>query len=407
MTSPSAPTAAVVHFPSGGHIRPMLPLAAALRSDGMRVIQWAPAEWEQACLTASGEFRALPDLSDLAWPRPEPVRIAEFLGGLCERLAPWMSEQLEDAGADVVVRDSFASYGHYAALVNGIEDFVVPPMMAFHSGMWPRPSGVRAFAETRSATRRLRECSERCEARYGKPLGDPLDVFAGRHGATTFVLTAASLQLDPARLNGEDVRYLGPLRALGPDEGGQEPALAGVREGEQVVFVSLGTVFEDRPGFFRDAAAALAAPGRRVILSIGRLDPAALGPLPDGVSAHAHVDQLAVLRRADLFVTHAGFNGVQEGLAAGVPLLMCPLMFEQELNAEVVAEHGAGLVCEQSAESIGAGAARLLGEPSYRAAARRLAAELQASNRVDEGVELVAGAARTHAGQACEPAVEP
>ncbi len=397
----SAPTVAVVHFPSGGHIRPMLPLAEALGRDGLRVVQWAPAEWEQACLAAGGEFRPLPDLADLAWPRPTPVRIAEFLGGLCERLAPWMCEQLDDAGADVVVRDSFASYGHYAARENGVEDFVVPAMMAFHSGMWPRPSGVREFAENRAAAKRLRECSERCAARYGKPLGGPLEVFAGRHGSTTLMLTVASLQREPARLREEDIRYLGPLRALGPDEGKPEPALAGVPEDARVIFVSLGTVFEERPSFFREAAAALAAPGRHVILSIGRLDPAALGPLPDGVSAHAHVDQLAVVRRAEVFVTHVGFNSVQEGLAAGVPLLLCPMMFEQKLNAEVVAELGAGLICEDATTaSIAAGAARLLEEPSYAASAQRLAAQMRDESRIAEGVALVAGAARSHALQA-------
>jgi hypothetical protein len=110
----SSPTVAVVHFPSGGHIRPMLPLVAALGQHGLRTVQWAPLEWEQACLSAGGEFRPLPDLRDLVWPPPIPFRIAEFLGGLTERLAPWMCEQVQDAGADVVLRDSFAQYGHYA-----------------------------------------------------------------------------------------------------------------------------------------------------------------------------------------------------------------------------------------------------------------------------------------------------
>ncbi len=122
------------------------------------------------------------------------------------------------------------------------------------------------------------------------------------------------------------------------------------------------------------------------------------------MSAHAHVDQLAVLRRAELFVTHAGFNSVQEGLAAGVPLLMCPLVFEQELNAAAVAAQGAGLSCpEPSAQSLGATAARLLEDPSYRLAAKRLAAELRAANRIGEGVELVAQAARAHAAQGGAP----
>jgi UDP:flavonoid glycosyltransferase YjiC (YdhE family) len=50
-----------------------------------------------------------------------------------------------------------------------------------------------------------------------------------------------------------------------------------------------------------------------------------------------------VLRRADLFITHGGFNSVQEGLVAGVPLLLFPQMQEQVFNAERVSELGAGL----------------------------------------------------------------
>jgi UDP:flavonoid glycosyltransferase YjiC (YdhE family) len=97
---------------------------------------------------------------------------------------------------------------------------------------------------------------------------------------------------------GEDMRFVGPLRAASAPGGGEEPALAALGGGEELVYVSLGTVFEDRPVFFRDAARALARPGRRVILSVGRITAQALGTLPAGVSAHARVDQLAVLGAA-------------------------------------------------------------------------------------------------------------
>jgi MGT family glycosyltransferase len=403
MTSP--PTVAVVHFPSGGHIRPILPLVAALEQQGLRTVQWAPAEWEQACLSAGGEFRPLPDLRDLAWPPPIPFRIAEFLGGLAERLAPWMCEQVADAGGDVVLRDAFAQYGHYAALANGTDEVVIPAMMAFHRGCRPSgrdlPSFVLGLAAGVPAAMRLRRVSRRLGQLYGKELGGPLSVFAGRHGSPTLVLTVPSLQLRPEGLRGEDVHFMGPLRALGPTEDEFDPALEGIEETDRLIYVSLGTVFEQQPEFFRDAALALSAPGRRVILSIGRLARETIEPLPAGVSAHAHVDQLAVLRRADLFVTHAGFNSVQEGLAAGVPLLLCPQIFEQALNADAVVRQGAGLrVRTTSVDSIGLAAATLLDDGAYRHAAQRLAAELRAGQRMDDAVELVASLARGHASHA-------
>jgi MGT family glycosyltransferase len=396
------PTIAVVHFPSGGHIRPLLPLVAALGQQGLRTVQWAPSEWEQACLSAGGEFRALPDLSDLAWPAPIPAQIAEFIAGLSERLTPWAIEQVNDVGADVVLRDSFAQYGHYAALSSGVREVVVPAMMAFHRRMRPsapdRASTLRNLVTGVPSAVRLRRISRRLERQYGAPLGGPREVFAGRHGATTLVFTVPSLQMRPEALRGEDVRFVGPLRALGAPETGSEPALDGLEQTDQLIYVSLGTVFEQRPSFFRDAARALAAPGRRVIMSIGRLSADEVGPLPAGVSAHAHVDQLSVLRRSDMFVTHAGFNGVQEGLAAGVPLLLCPQMFEQALNADVVVGQGAGLRLKGvSEEQIRVGAEELLADPSYAEAARRIAEELRSGERMAEAVALVAGAAREHA----------
>jgi UDP:flavonoid glycosyltransferase YjiC (YdhE family) len=131
-----------------------------------------------------------------------------------------------------------------------------------------------------------------------------------------------------------------------------------------------------------------------VILSVGRIAPRTLGALPAGVTAHAHVDQLAVLRRADLFITHGGLNGVQEGLVAGVPLLVFPQMQEQALNADRVSELGAGLRLRRATPTrIGAQADLILGEPRFRAAAGRAGAELRAAVDLQGAVDAVLSAA--------------
>ena len=146
-------------------------LVAALAAEELRVVTVGSPGSGEGCLEAGGEFRALPGLDDLAWPQPEPLFIAAFLGGLTERLTPWMCEQLADAGADAVLRDSFALYGQYAAGVNGTLDFAVPAMMAFHGGMWPRPDGPRESCGAAAARGDLRAASRRMGRRYGKPLG--------------------------------------------------------------------------------------------------------------------------------------------------------------------------------------------------------------------------------------------
>jgi MGT family glycosyltransferase len=400
--TPGAPTVAVVHLPSGGHVRPLLPLVAALGDRGARTVQWAFPEWEAECRKAGGEFRSVPDFGiDTDPPPPNLIGVAELIARAAERVTPWMTEQIRDSGADVVLRDTFAQYGRYAACEIGLPQVVFSSMMAMHRGIRPTlrsmPAALAQLVAGTPDALRLRLISRRLEQRYGEPMGGWLEVLGGRYGCTTLVGTSRGMQTRPEGLAGEDVRFVGPLRAASAPTGGEEPALAALGGGEELVYVSLGTVFEDRPVFFRDAARALARPGRRVILSVGRITPQALGTLPAGVTAHAHVDQLAVLRRADLFITHGGFNSVQEGLVAGVPMLVFPQMQEQVLNADRVSELGAGLRLRRATPArIGAQTDLILREPRFRAAAGRTGAELCAAVDLDGAVDAVLGAAAGH-----------
>ena len=398
------PTVAIVHLSAGGHVRPLLPLVAALGDRGARTVQWALPQWEAECATAGGEFCALPDVGiDLDQPPPNLISMAELVARLSERLTPWMTEQLRRSGADVVLRDTLAQYGRYAAREAELPEVAFSAAMAFPRGIRPAlqsmpamrsmPAALAQLAAGTPDALRLQRVSRRLEQRYGAPIGGSLEVLGGRYESTTLVGTSRGLQIHPEGFAGEDLRFVGPLRAASAPVRGEEPALSALGE-EELVYVSLGTMFEDRPSFFHNAARALARPGRRVILSVGRIDPQALGTLPAGVTAHAHVDQLAVLRRADLFITHGGVNSVQEGLVAGVPLLVFPQMQEQVLNADRVAELGAGLRLRRPTPArIGAQADLILGDPRFRTAAACAGAELRAAVDLDGAVDAVLSAA--------------
>ena len=99
--------------------------------------------------------------------------------------------------------------------------------------------------------------------------------------------------------------------------------------------------------------------------------------------------------RADLFVTHGGFNGMQEALVAGVPLLVFPQMQEQAFNADRASELGVGVRLRRATPArIAAQANRILGEPRFRAAAARAGAELRRSVDLDGAVDAVLGGRR-------------
>jgi MGT family glycosyltransferase len=67
-----------------------------------------------------------------------------------------------------------------------------------------------------------------------------------------------------------------------------------------------------------------------------------LGEIPANFEVHNWIPQLAILKQADAFITHAGMGGSQEAMAAGVPMVCVPQAADQYMNAARIQEIGAG-----------------------------------------------------------------
>lgn len=169
-----------------------------------------------------------------------------------------------------------------------------------------------------------------------------------------------------------------------------------------LVFISFGTVVDRLPvgaAAYRAAVDAVAGLPVRVLLTMGRTrDAAELGALPVNVHLESWVPQDDVLQQASVVVCHGGAGTTFGALAAGLPLVVVPMMADQPANARLVGESGAGLVVEPvlgSSDVIGAAVPELasrirgaiemlLGDPSYRQAATRIAGEFGAMPVIDE-----------------------
>lgn len=105
-----------------------------------------------------------------------------------------------------------------------------------------------------------------------------------------------------------------------------------------MLLVSLGSSFTKQPAFYRECVAAFGdLPDWHVVLQIGaHVEAAELGDVPANVEVHAWVPQLAVLKQADAFITHAGAGGSQEGLATGTPMVAVPQAVDQFGNADML-----------------------------------------------------------------------
>jgi UDP:flavonoid glycosyltransferase YjiC (YdhE family) len=174
--------------------------------------------------------------------------------------------------------------------------------------------------------------------------------------------------------------------------------------GEPLVYVSFGSVTAGAhmpfyPALYRAAIEALAPLPARFLLTVGEdRDFAQLGPLPPNVEVQRWVPQDDVLHRAAAVVTHGGHGSTLGALVHGVPVVVLPLFsLDQWFNAEAVARAGAGVALDgerrtrraidlPSAETLAGlrpAVEHVLSDPSPRAAARRVAAEMRALPAVD------------------------
>jgi UDP:flavonoid glycosyltransferase YjiC (YdhE family) len=94
-------------------------------------------------------------------------------------------------------------------------------------------------------------------------------------------------------------------------------------------------------------------------------------------------------------ITHGGHGTVMKALIAGVPLVVVPLGRDQPDNAGRVVYAGAGIRLRKNANASALQTAigRVIEDPRYRSAARRMAARLASErddNRAVDELEQVA-----------------
>lgn len=153
--------------------------------------------------------------------------------------------------------------------------------------------------------------------------------------------------------------------------------------GRPVVHVTQGTVDNhDLDRLIRPTLAGLAELPVTVVVTMGGRpadDLLRLGPLPGNARVADYLPYDRLLPATDVFVTNGGYGGVQQALAAGVPLVVAGDTEDKPEVAARVGWSGAGVNLRTGSptpDQVQAGVARLLSHDSYRQRAEQLAAEM-------------------------------
>jgi MGT family glycosyltransferase len=219
--------------------------------------------------------------------------------------------------------------------------------------------------------------------------GVPLDVRATLDVPEPVNLVSVPREFQPAgHTFDERFHFLGPL--LGSRE--RTESWTPPDPDEPVLFVSLGTVFTERPEFYRACLEAFGDGTWQVAMAAGAVPAGSLGPLPPGVEVRSRFPQLGVLRHAAAFVSHGGMNSVMESLHRAVPLVVVPQMAEQAANAERLRELGLGERLDPDAvtpEALRAAVARVSSDPAVRDNLARMREAIRNAGGAVRGADLV------------------
>lgn len=239
------------------------------------------------------------------------------------------------------------------------------------------------------AERPLKAPLARARAAVGLPPSDP--TFEKAAFSTQLVAASGAAVLDYERGGRPDhVHFVGVLT---PTSGGPLPPWWGDLDGRTVVHVTQGTQNIDPSDLIRPTLDALADRDVIVAVSTGVRGRDELPfPVPSNARVAGFLPYAELLPRTDVVITNGGWGGTLAALSHGIPLVIAGGDLDKPEVAARAAWTGAAVNLRTGtpkAGDIGRAADRVLSEPSYRDAARRVGDQLRSLGGAARAAELI------------------
>jgi len=396
--------AAVLAYPTHGHLAPILPVAAELVRRGEEVVFYGTGRSRARIEATGAHYRAYACGHDDFNPTPPTAGLFSDmarLASLTERILPRLLDEMRTLAPAYLLIDTKSLWGRMVGQILGVPAVTLSVVFAIRDGVIgvPELAGLlyrgappKALLGGLLGLGEYFETARRLNRRYGAE-APGIAGYLGNPQPLNIVFTSRELQPGNQAF-GEEYLFVGPSIPPERDDAGSFPFDR--LDGRPIVYVSLGTTFHDVPAFYRACFEALSGCPWQVVLSTGGAS-VELGTPPENFLVRRFVPQLALLERAAAFVTHGGMNSANEALYFGVPLVVVPQRGDQHLVGARVAELGAGLAippAQVDSPRLRAAVSAVLSGPAFRQRAQALGASLRTSG----GYRRAADAIRSFAG---------
>ena len=362
-------------IPAHGHTNPTLGVVRELVSRGHQVWYYSYNMLREKIESAGATFVSCDDYDmEQSLSPKDSARIGKDLAFSTKILVDttlsldeMVCADMKRLAPDCIVADSMAIWGKAVAKKLGIPFVSSTTTFAFnqHSAKIMKQSVgdlFRMIMAMPKITKQIRRLQSK-----GYPVKSILDIIQNDDNTHTIVYTSPEFQPCSETFS-DKYAFVGPSIRPAVDRI--------VKKGQKMVYISMGTVNNDMVPLYRQFLSAFEDTNYQVIMSVGSLTSVSeLGTLPDNISVFPSVDQIAVLQKADVFISHCGMNSVSESLYFGVPLLMLPQTSEQAGVAERVSQLGAGIkLTGTDAASVINATEKILADGGYKLHAAEIAA---------------------------------
>lgn len=377
-------------IPAHGHTNPTLEVVRELVARGHEVIYYSYNLLREKIEATGARFISCDeyDCEQKLTPK-DATRLGKDIGFSTEILVnttlaldDMVCKEMEKLQPDCIVADSMAIWGKAIALKTGIPFVSSTTTFAFNresSKIMKQSIGqlFNLIFSMPKINRNLKKLQDK-----GYPINNILDIIQNDNNTDTIVYTSTKFQ-PCADTFSDKYAFVGP--SIRPAES------TFVKEREKLIYISMGTVVNDSLKFYKNCISALKDTDYQVVISIGNLIKAEeLGPVPENISIHNFVDQIAILQQADVFISHCGMNSVSESIYSSVPLVMYPQTSEQSGVATRVMQLNAGVMLEKNTpEAILDSVTKVLNTPAYAENAKAISISFKNSGGAKAAAEKI------------------
>ncbi len=367
-----------VNIPAHSHVNPTLPVVQELVERGEEVIYYLTEPFRKGVEATGATFRSyesrLDEFAESARKAGKPVGLPMYMPDESLFVIAQIIDSIQAEQPDCIVYDYMCLSGRLLAEILHIPAVRYYTIFAFNAHLIQHfqgragkdPEGIKAF----------QAAVEKLCARYQVKPFHIGSIFT--HEEPLNIVTIPRAFQVESEAFGDQYCFVGPSLATRNEE---NTFPFEQLEELPTLYITQGTVYNDKIAFFNICFAALAGTPWKVIMSMGQtLDQAQLSPIPTNFLVQAHVPQLEVLKHTNICVSHGGMATIMEALAEGVPLVVVSQgIADQGVNAARVAELGLGVVLDQASltpEALRDAIRQISNDPTFYTRARQMQAEI-------------------------------